>query len=237
MLILFFIPFFGIVQELEEDEYDKLYRNSYSVGLHFNTKGWGLYGELSKQKVYKYHHTLSLQVSNIHHKNEFRSATLTPARTYYYRKINSFLVFRPAVGGILKLFESIRENGIQIQLKWKVGPSFGLLKPVYLEVSKQSGFQTFTISERYDPEVHGFSVIEGKSNWFKGIGESNFELGIHQKTGLNFNFSKEKDGISGGEIGFLVDYFPGREIPIMYGSTNYKLFTSFYIQFELGNRF
>ena len=233
--IFFFISFFSYGQELAEPTFDQVNRNSYSLGIHFNTLGWGVFGEFTKQKTYKYHHVLSAQISNIHHKNEFKISNISQTRSYFYKKINSLVGLRFSLGGNLKLFESQRENGIEVQFKWKAGPLFGLLKPVYLDISKGSG--TLSNSERYDPEKHGISVVDGRSNWFKGVGASKMNFGLHQKIGFNFNFSKNKNSISGGEIGFMVDYFPLSDLKIMYGTDNYKLFTCFYLQFELGNKF
>ncbi len=236
LFILFFHVSLGFGQELSDTTYDKLYRNSFCTGVHFNTAGWGFYGELTKQKTYKYHHVVGFQATNIHHKNEFKITTITGTRSFFYYKLNSFVSLRPTIGGNLKLFEIKRDNGIEVQLKWKLGPSLGFLKPVYLQIRKSIGVFESPV-ERYDPEIHEYSVIEGRASWFKGIGESSFNIGVHHKLGFNFNFAKQKDGISGGEIGFQFDYFPANEIPIMFGADNYKLFTAFYLQFELGSKF
>lgn len=236
LLIFTLISVTAFGQELADTTYDKLYRNSYTVGIHFNTVGWGFYGELSKQKTYKYHHVLGLQFSNIRHKNEFKTSTIDAASSFFYYKINSLVAMRPTFGGNLRLFEIRRENGVEIMFKWKLGPSLGLLKPVYLDIRSMTS-NTGPRVERYDPEVHGYSVIESKASWFTGLGESKVEIGAHFKSGFNFNFANQKSGISGGEIGFLFDYFPFREVDLMYEADNYKLFTAFYLQFELGNRF
>ena len=239
MRLILLLTFFSSVtfgQELADTTFDKLYRNSFAGGIHFSTLGWGAYGEYTKQANYKYHHVIALQFSNLHHKNEFKTLTIDGASSFFYYKINSLVALRPTVGGNLKVFESRRDNGIEIQFKWKIGPSIGLLKPVYLDI------RSFSIAdrqrvERYDPEIHGYSVIEGKANWFTGLGESKALLGLHSKNGFNFNFSRQKDGISGGEVGFLFDYYPFQNVDIMYKADNYKLFTGFYLQFELGNKF
>lgn len=237
-LVIVFIIFSSSVfaQELADTTYDKLYRSSYTAGVHFSTFGWGFYGELSKQKTYKYHHVFGLQFSNLRHKNEFKTSTSDAGSSFYYYKINAFVSLRPTFGGNFKLFEARRENGIEISFKWKLGPSIGLLKPVYLDIRSLTTATKGRI-ERYDPEIHGYSVIESKASWFTGLGQSKVELGIHSKYGINFNFARQKSSISGGEIGFLVDYFPFKPVDIMYEAVNYKLFTGFYLQFELGNRF
>ncbi len=235
LIILFLIPFSSFSQELADTTYGKVYRNSYCVGIHFNTSGWGFYGEYAKQKNYKYKRTIGLHVSNIHHKNEFKVvAGVTESRSYYYKKINSFLVFRPSYGGNYRLFESIRESGIEVRFKWKIGPSIGLLKPVYLEIQKPQNIGTSV--EKYNPEIHENGIVQGKASWFRGLSDSKIELGAFSKMGLNFNFAKNKGSISGGEIGFLVDYYP-QKIELMYGVKNFNVFGALYLQFEFGSKF
>ncbi|MFK8044914.1 MAG: hypothetical protein AB8B72_05425 [Crocinitomicaceae bacterium] len=236
LLFLCFISSSAFSQELADTSYGRLYRNSYTVGIHFNTSGWGFYGEMSKQKTYKYHHVVGLQISNIHHKNEFKTSTVNQNGTFFYYKLNSLVAMRPTFGGNLLLFESRRENGIQIHYKWKAGPSFGLLKPIHLKIAIP-GSISGSIEQRYNPENHGYSDIVGRANWVRGLGQSKMQLGIHSKHGFNFNFAREKDGISGGEIGFMFDYYPFSEVEIMYEAENYRMFSAFYLQFELGNRF
>ncbi len=237
IIILCFIPLVVNGQELADTTYGRLYPHNYSVGITFNTSGWGFYGEYGRQKNYKYFNTYSLSITNIHHKNEFKIRGITGTRSYYYKKINSLVVLRPAFGGNLKLSDAKREDGIEIVFKWKVGPAFGFVKPVYLDIVKQQGIGASSIAEKYDPEKHENINIEGKANWTKGVGEGNFQIGTSTKMGVNFNFAKDKSSISGGEIGFMVDYFPIKEIELMYGTDNFRLFGAFYLQFELGGRF
>jgi len=236
LLLSFLLTSIAFSQEVADTSYGRIYRNSFAVGIHFNTSGWGFYGEMSKQKTYKYHHVLGFHVSNIHHKNEFKTPTVNQSGTFFYYKLNSLVAMRPMIGGNLLLFESRRDNGIQIHYKWKIGPSFGLLKPIHLKIAIP-GSLNGSREQRYNPDNHGYSDILGRASWVRGLGQSKIEYGIHSKHGFNFNFAKEKDGISGGEIGFMFDYYPFNDVEIMYEAENYRMFTAFYLQFELGNRF
>lgn len=223
-------------QELSDTTYGRVYYNNFSLGLIFNMPGWGVTGEYVSQITYKYKQSIGLTLTNIHHKNEFKVSGISPIKTYYYKKINSLVAIRPTYGGNLLLFKSKRDEGIEIKFKWKLGPSFGFVKPVYLRISKNSTINP-NVDEQYDPEIHNYTIIEGKSSWWKGVGQGKFEIGMYNKTGFNFNFSNDKSSIKGGEIGFMIDYYPLKEIEIMYGIKNYKIFTAFYLQFELGNKF
>ena len=224
-------------QELADTTFDKIYNNNYSVGIHFNTAGWGIYGEYAKQINYKYDQAYGLCITNIHHKNEFKINGATGTRIYYYKKINSFIVIRPSYGGNLVLFNSKREDGIEVKFKWKVGPAFGFEKPVYLQILNQQGFDLDATPKKYNPEIHGNSIVEGKANWFNGFNEGRFRLGVSSKLGLNFNFAKDKSMISGGEVGVMADFFPFKEIELMYGVKNFRAFGAFYLQFEFGSKF
>ena len=225
-------------QELEDNNVKNvLYRNDYIVGVNFNTRGWGFVFDFGKQKTFKYKHTYGFVISNIRHQKEFKLLGTSGTKGYYFGKINSLVALRLTYGGNLKLFKSSRENGIEMQYKWRIGPSFGLIKPVYLEIDKASNGIFVQNSERYDPTIHFPGTIYSRSSWLKGLGQSNIQLGAFLKTGFDFNFSTLKTGISGGEVGVMVDYYPFRKIEILYQEQDLSLFMALYLQFNLGKKF
>ena len=61
-------------------------------------------------------------------------------------------------------------------------------------------------------------------------------LGAFGKFGFDFNFGALKNSISGGEFGVMLDYFPGRDIEIMYNNPNSNFFASLYLQFNIGQK-
>jgi hypothetical protein len=131
------------------------------------------------------------------------------------------------------MFKGVRENGIEISAKWSLGPSVGLVKPVYLRIDK---FNLPPQDEKYDPDVHNTNNITSRSSWFKGLDEASFRVGAFGKFGVDFNFSGARNGISGGEVGVILDYFPGRAIEIMHNNANSNLHTALYLQFNLGQK-
>lgn len=238
---LFILSLFlsGIVIGQEEDkgEAGKLMRKEAIGGLNFNAHGatgWGIAGEYGFQKNYKYKHLIGFTLTNIRHPKEYKIfAQSGSPKGYYFGKLESLVSFRPTFGGKRILFKAKRENGIEIGAKFHIGPSIGLVKPVYLKIDK---INAQDVDERYDPDVHNFGNIASRSSWFKGLGEANFRAGIFTKVGFDFNFSTIKESISGGEIGFMCDYFPGKEIEMVHNNDNSNFFASLYLQFNLGQK-
>lgn len=221
-------------QEVENGESNVLMRRDYSVGLNFNTRGWGFAFDYGWQNNYKYKQTAGFTCTNIRHEKEHKIfGEPNGAKGYYLGKLESLVSFRPHYGGKLIMFKAKRENGIEISAKWSLGPSFGLVKPVYLRIEK---IGSTSVDERYDPTKHNPGNISARSSWFKGLGESNMRVGAFGKFGVDFNFSALKNGISGGELGVMLDYFPGREIEIMHNNPNSNFFTALYLQFNLGQK-
>lgn len=227
-------PLFG--QEPDKDEGGTLMRRDILGGINFNTNagstGWGIAFEYAVQKNYKYRNTFGFTLTNIRHPKEFKIYSNFSSRGYFYGKLNSLVVFRPTFGGKRTLFRAERENGIEITAKWALGPSIGLVKPVYVRVDKNGT----TIEERYDPTIHNIENITARSSWTVGFGESTLEFGAFAKAGVDFNFSSTKNKISGGEIGVMADYFLTNSIEILDLNKPQRFYAALYLQFNLGQK-
>lgn len=233
-LIFVFCCLTGNTQEVDNGESKVLLRRDYSVGLNFNTRGWGIAFDYGWQKNYKYKQMIGFTCTNIRHEKEHKIyGALSNSKGYYLGKLLSLISFRPHYGGKLILFKAKRENGIEIAAKWSVGPAAGLVKPVYLKIEK-IGAQS--VDERYNPLLHNYGNISSRSSWFKGLGEASFRGGLFGKFGFDFNFGALKNGISGGEFGIMLDYFPTRDIQIMHNNDNTNFYSSLYLQFNLGQK-
>lgn len=237
-ILVCLLTFSAFGQEHDKDEGGTVLRKDYSVGVNFNANagstGWGLAFEFGIQKNYKYRHTFGFTATNIRHPKEFKIYNDgSSSRGYYFGKLNSLVAFRPTYGGKRILFESKRENGIEILFKWKLGPSIGLVKPVYFKIFKGG---TTTSDERYNPAIHNTENIVSRSPWTTGFGEAKINLGAFFKTGVEFNFAKDSDKISGGELGLMVDYYPLKEVDLLYNNPGVNLFTSIYLQFNIGQK-
>jgi len=235
ILAFFLTPFLTSAQEHAPAETATLMRGDIIGSLHFNTRGWGIAGSYGFQKTYKYKNTVGFTFTNIRHEKEQKIYPDIIANTkgYYYGKLNSLVSLRLTYGGKLVMFQSKRENGIEIAAKWEAGPSLGLLKPVYLKIDK---LNAITVDERYDPTLHNAGNINSRSSWFKGLGEAKFQPGIFLKAGFDFNFSPVREAISGGEFGIIFDYFLTGDMQILYNNPDLNYFTAFYLQFNFGRR-
>ncbi len=221
-------------QEHATDDTKTLMRRDFSVGLHFNTNGWGFGSDYGWQKNYKYKHLVGFVLTNIRHPKEYKIfGALSNSKGYYFGKLHSLVSFRPYYGGKVVMFKGIRENGIEISAKWSFGGSIALVKPVYLRIDK---FNLPPQDEKYNPVIHNSNNITSRSSWFKGLDEASMRLGGFAKVGIDFNFSGARNGISGGEVGIMFDYFPGKEIVLMYDNDNFNLHSALYLQFNLGQK-
>jgi len=225
---------FSWAQEPDNGEVKTLMTRDYTLGLNFNTSGWGFAFDYGWQKNYKYKQTAGFTATNIRHQKEHKIyGALSNSKGYYLGKLNSLVSFRPHYGGKLILFKAKRENGIEISAKWSAGPSFGLVKPVYLKIDQ---INSNSIDSKYNPEIHNSGNISSRSSWFRGLGEAKIRPGVFGKLGFDFNFSALKNGISGGEFGIMADYFPGPEIVVMYNNDNSNFYSALYLQFNIGQK-
>ena len=232
ILLFFVVQSYG--QEVENGESKTLMRKDYSVGLNFNTRGWGAAFDYGWQKNYKYKQIAGFTCTNIRHEKEHKIyGNLSNSKGYYLGKLESVISFRPHYGGKLILYKAKRENGIEISAKWSLGASLGLVKPVYLKIDK---INAQAVDERYNPIIHNPGNISSRSSWMKGLGESNMRLGGFGKFGFDFNFAALKNGISGGEFGVMLDYFPVKEIEILHNNPNSNFYSALYLQFNLGQK-
>ena len=233
-LLLINLPLFG--QEPDRDEGGVLMRRDISGGINFNTNAgstcWGVAFEYAIQKNYKYRNTFGFTLTNIRHPKEFKIYSHLSSKGYFFGKLNSLVVFRPTFGGKRTLFRAERENGIEITAKWALGPSIGLVKPVYVLVNKNGS----PVEERYDPSVHYQENITARASWTEGFGESTLEFGAFAKAGFDFNFSTTKNKISGGELGVMADYFLTNGIQLLHQNDPQRIYGAIYLQFNLGQK-
>jgi hypothetical protein len=134
--------------------------------------------------------------------------------------------------------EKIRTNGVEVSLVWGLGPSIGLLKPVYLQIGKPGIPYETIVVERYDPAVHSVNNIYGRASWFTGVGEMSIRPGSFGRFAFNFEHATTGTGIKSIEVGATVDVF-FEEVPIMAevdGVQNKQVFLEFYLSLLFGKK-
>ena len=141
------------------------------------------------------------------------------------------------------MFQRDADEGISVSGILAGGPSLGIVKPYYLEVSFGNNTRQVPASQ-----VNGFTTptgeaVTGKGNFFQGIDESKLTVGLNLKAALSFELSAFRTNTTGFEIGFLTEIFPSKIVIIPNtlpggdrNAGNRSFFTSGYITLFFGSK-
>jgi len=232
----------GVAQQTIYDEARVPFRREMYGGGVLHDNGWGIHFHHAKYRTATNRRLLSVEVVGMRHPKEVKSFNpyFEDSRGYYYGKLNTFTILRPTYGRKIQLTDKIRRSGVEINWLWGIGPSIGLLKPVYLEIVEFDATSTGSFSiERYDPDSHDVQNIYGRAGWFNGLAEMRPYLGGFGRTALNFEYAGRITGIKAIETGIALDAYPV-EVPIMAqfeGVANKRFFFQFYIAVQFGKRY
>lgn len=240
------LPFLGAAQSGIFDDERTLYRKEISGGFIAHGLGWGANFHYGKYTTARMRRLFAFEVVNMKHPKEVKSFNpfYEDSRGYFYGKVNSVLLLRPTIGQRYQITDKIRHGGVEVNAVWGLGPSIALLKPVYLEIGYNDtilGGYPYDqiITEKYDPDRHYADNIYGRSSWFKGLGESQFEIGVFARAGLNFEHSGTNGGLKAIEVGMMADLF-ARPLLIMAeqeGVENQRFFFGFYGSLHFGKKY
>ncbi|CAN5486005.1 hypothetical protein BH10BAC4_BH10BAC4_10090 [soil metagenome] len=219
-----------------QDSYE--YNSEFTWAINKNSSG-GLIGGFIFKKARKLNdrvlETFGLEIMNVKHSQEVRRAS-QPGNYFIWGKSNYLYAFRFQYGRDVILFTKAPQQGVEIKAVVAAGPSIGIVAPYYIERSlDQNTFQT--VREQYDPNNpnHTFNRILGTGNLFQGLGDSQIQLGVNIKGGINFELGTTKSSVTGFEVGFLLDtYF--NKIVLMPTSTNSGVFPTVYFSLFYGSR-
>ena len=136
------------------------------------------------------------------------------------------------------MFRKNDKGGISIRYFYAAGPTIGMLKPIYYEISYYAP-PTYPPDPNYDPyrtekfntSIHQ-SNINGRASFFKGINELSVVPGATAKAGFSFEYSREDAIIHAIEVNLGLDVFP-KSIPIMATQTN----NFYFLNLTAGYRF
>ncbi len=186
---------------------------------------------------------LNIELVNVKHPKELQSSVNSVGSRFIEGKENYLFVLRPQYGREVKLFQRGSDEGVAVNGILAAGPSLGIIKPYYLEVSYGNSTRTVPASE-----VNGFATSKGETvigagNFLQGLDKSTFTLGLNVKAALNFELSAFRSNTTGLEIGFLAEVFPSKVVIIPNtapGSNrsdgNRSVFTSGYITLFFGSK-
>lgn len=244
--ILFLILFtsVGAYSQTQEgtifDETTVIYRNSIYGGAVLHTNGWGAHITIGKAKTGFKSRIYQLDMVGMKHRKEIR--TFNPyreqPRSYIFGKLNTLFIIRPTIGSRVVSFDKIRKSGVSVGYNWRVGPSLGITRPVYLEIGipGQYPYQAVVV-EKYDPEVHKYDDILGRAGGFRGMNELKLKPGLFGAIALNFEYDANRTGMKGIEVGATIDYFPIEPVEIMAFAENNQFFFNFYLSLQFGKRY
>lgn len=254
LLLSSLLPLSQVSCAQSADSEDEQYRTITTFGVTANTNS-GIIGGVSFRQSkllsgtllgmpqYRY---LSVELVNVKHPKEVASSISSFGSRFIDGKENYLFVVRPQYGREVKLFQRNADEGLAISGILAGGPSLGIIKPYYLEVSSSNGNNTRQVPASQvngsTTPVTGETVV-GKGSFFQGLGESKLTVGLNIKAALSFELSAFRTNTTGVEIGFLTEVFPNR-ILIIPNTTpgsdrtsgNRSFFTSGYITLFFGNK-
>lgn len=226
-----------------EEDVRFVYKKEWSGGGTISNRGFGLIlrHAIIPQNFFKIQ--FEADISNIKHPKEFKTSNpyFNNSKLYVYGKENSFFNVRTGVGTNFLIFDRAPKEGVEISTTLMGGIAWGLLKPIYLEIIKDSGnpFNPEIVSEKFDKFQHNESNILGYSGFTQGFNELKLNTGLYIKSGLNFDWSAKDDRITNLEVGAVLDQF-FKPVEIMADFENLKnksTFFSFYATLTFGKKY
>lgn len=186
---------------------------------------------------------LNIELVNVKHPKELQSSANSVGSRFIEGKENYLFVLRPQYGREVKLFQRGADEGVAVNGILAAGPSLGIIKPYYVEVSYGNATRTVPASE-----VNGFvtptgETVIGAGGFFQGLDKSTLTVGLNVKAALNFELSAFRSNTTGLEIGFLAEIFPSKVVIIPNTAPggnrsdgNRSVFTSGYITLFFGSK-
>jgi hypothetical protein len=244
--LLLAAPSYAQLKQAATDSDEDDFRSVTTFGVTTNTNS-GLLGGLAFRQSkrlpgtflgltqYRY---FAVEAVNVKHPKEVQQSVNFSGSRFTYGKENYLFVVRPQYGRELTLFQRTADEGISINAIFAAGPSLGIIKPYYVEVSEgQNRTRTVPASSLNmrpgQPGTGGQAI--GSGGFFRGFGESKFTVGANVKAALNFELSAFRNNTTGLEIGFLAELFP-QKITIMSGGEARAFYSSGYVTLFFGTK-
>jgi hypothetical protein len=216
-------------------------RNESFFGVNINSHGWGFTYRKGKHVTGTMKRMMDFDYVSYRHPKEVklqnRSAS-NNSKSYYYGKLNNAAFLRAGYGIQKVIFDEELPGALEIRLNYYAGASIGLLKPVYLEIYKQSlsiPDRYELVTEKYNPEEHFIENIFGRAPYLKGINEVKLNPGAYGKFGVSFEYGADQEMVKTIEAGVILDFHP-KAMQVMAFNTNNPLTFSFYVSINWGKR-
>ncbi len=208
------------------------YRNEKSVGFLLNSNGWGVSGRYAKRLNARKKTIYEIDFANIKHPKEVKiTNTYYNNRSYIFGKTNLFINFRGGWGKQNEIFRKIDRGGISIRRYFSVGPTIGVLKPIYYEVLKYGEGEDKWVEEKFNAAAN--HTIFGRASFFKGLNEISVMPGAYGRFGMSFEYSTSDINIHAIETAVSLDLFPKR-MEIMATEKNNFFFLTLSVSYRFG---
>jgi len=216
-------------------------RNESFFGANINSHGWGFSYRKGKHVTGTMKRMMDFDYVSYRHPKEIKlqnQSASNNSKSYYFGKLNNSAFLRGGYGVQKVIFDEELPGALEIRLNYYGGASLGLLKPVYLEIYKQSlavPDRYELVTEKYNPETHFVENIYGKAPFLKGINELKVNPGVYGKFGVSFEYGADQEVIRTIETGVILDFHP-KAMQVMAFNTNNPLTFSFYVSVNWGKR-
>lgn len=216
-------------------------RNESFFGVNINSHGWGFSYRKGKHLTGTMKRMMDFDYVSYRHPKEVKlqnQSASNNSKSYYYGKLNNAAFLRVGYGIQKVIFDEELPGALEIKLNYYAGASLGLLKPVYLEIYKQSlaiPDRYELVTEKYNPETHFAENIYGRAPFLRGINELKFNPGVYGKFGLSFEYGADQEVIRNIETGLILDFHP-KAMQVMAFNTNNPFTFSFYVAVNWGKR-
>ena len=230
-------------------------RTELSGGARLNTNGWSLFmekgwvkesGERESDLFYNLR-IAQIEFSEVKHPKEMKQTNDVQAvysddkpRPYIFGKINNFYTLKLGYG-FRKMIAGKPEPG-SVSVYWTGvgGLSAGILKPYYVDAYVLSGSGVSREQIKYGDEAGGGAFLNehlviGGSGFSKGLNELKFVPGLQFRTGLHFDFARNKKTVLAVAVGAAAELYV-KKIEIMANQKAYPYNFNAFASFQFGKR-
>jgi hypothetical protein len=216
-------------------------KSTWAIGISTSTNS-GIIGGFSFRKLWlndsKSQSLVQLDADIIKDYREFTSPYSFNGRSYLEGKLNQLFVIRPSYGRSVVLFRKSPEGGPALRGIVSTGPSLGLQKPYYVDISytNTATNQTLTKAVPYEKTLDNSypkAYIIGNASFLNGFPDSKIVPGWHLKSGLNLELESFKQNHMSVELGFCLDYF-SKPIEMLNQTPGRSVYTTGYLTVFFG---
>ncbi len=236
LIVLLFATCPGVFAQGDISEQPKvLLRNEESFGLFLNSNGLGGDFEYAKRINARNHILYRAELSGVKAPKEIKiSNGYYSNKSFVFGKQNSFFEFKAQYGRQSELFRKNDVGGISIRYFYTVGPTLGILKPIYYEILYTTGsiYDTYSKIEKFNTTIHQTQIL-GKASFFEGMKELSFVPGASARLGFTFEYSRQDIVLHALEFGIGMDVYP-KKIPIMATDLNNFYFLTLFVGYRFG---